>query len=62
MEPEKWTGEAGRSADDLRRLVADDGLDVRACLAVVADLQLSRRGRAAKSEKQQGHSREQQRY
>lgn len=44
MEPEKWTGEAGRSGDDLLHLVADDGLDVGACLAVVAYLQLSRGG------------------
>jgi len=63
MEPKKWTGEAGCSGEDLLRLVVDDGLDVWACLAVIADLQLSRRGRAAKSEKKQGHShREQQRY
>jgi hypothetical protein len=61
MEPEKWAGEAGRGGDDLLRLVADDGLGVRACLAVVAGHQLSRRGRAGSEQKQCCH-REQQPY
>jgi hypothetical protein len=43
MEPEQRAGEAGRRGDDLLHLLADDRLDVRACLAVVADLQLSHR-------------------
>jgi len=49
MEPEERAGEAGRGGDYFLHLLSDDGLDVRARLAVVADLQLGRCRRAAGS-------------
>jgi len=52
MEPEERAGEAGRGGDDLLHLLSDDGLDVRACLAVVAYLQLARCRRAAGKKQQ----------
>jgi hypothetical protein len=53
MEPEERAGKAGRGGDDLLHLLADDGLDVGACLVVVAFHQLSRRRRRAAAEKQE---------
>jgi hypothetical protein len=56
MEPEERAGKAGRGGDDLLHLLADDGLDVRTCLVLVAFHQLSRRRRrAAYDEKRERH-------